>query len=227
MENFKLPKWYLSQRKAWRHHYGDENFQAVIKESLSPCNAFLFTVSSYRKQEKGWEDYLYYKGTIYPQDNQNSKIELFSNARKFWHFWIQKEKKLYLVCNEDLNGYTVVDVKDRIILPYIDPKKEWSFAWKEVLPSPDGRFLAVQGTYMEVVREVALFDISDPTNLPFPKVKRLDKDFKGGYLVLKRWDNNRVIMEHVLPHRKPELVEVTQDEEEEAEEIQERHCRCF
>lgn len=215
-----LPKWYLSQRKAWRHNYDIDNFKATIKETKSPCNEFIFVVESYQKQEKGWENYTYYKGIILPNNSAKkfNKIELFSMTYKFWHFWAQHEDNVYLVCNENKYGYTVVDVKYRKIIPFIDPKKEWSFSWKEVLPSPDGKLLAVQGDYMEAVRELALYDISDPTNVPFPRIKTLG-NVKSGYVILKKWDKNKIVMEHVQAHKNTILIEDANNET--------RQCGCI
>ncbi len=208
MEKYKLPQWYVSTRKRIEHNLTLENFQGIDGKFPSPCGNYVFVVEKYQKAVKDWI-YTYYRGIIYSLQNHKEVTTVSSDAYKFWYCWVKQGENLYLICNEDPQGYTIIDVKKELVFRYIDPKARegWGFSWKEVSPSPDGKFLAVQGDYMESNREVALYDLSD-FNPPLRKIKRLDANLKSGYLVLLGWKDGKVVMEHHQPHKETTTVEV-------------------
>jgi hypothetical protein len=202
-----LPKWYVSAKKRLSHIFVKKNFKGVTEESVSPCGSYFFIVTKYSTDPR----WCYYHGFICREPGWGpSFAEIQSTASKFWHCWVVNEGKLYLICNEDTQGYTVVDVENRKIHPYLDPKANggWRFSWKEVKPSPDGKILAVQGDYAETSREISIFDFSNPTNPPFAKIKRLDTNLEQGHYVLKGWKDNKVVVEHIQPHQEPTIVEI-------------------
>jgi len=207
VEHYKLPQWYVSNRAKIEHNLTSKTFKRIAGKFPSPCGNFILIIEEYEKSNGRWS-YTYHRGIVYSLIDRKEVAILNSNANKFWHCWVKQGDKLYLLCNEDLQGYTIVDVGEGIVYTYIDPKAKtgWGFSWKEVAPSPDGRFLAVQGDYMEATREVALYDLSN-INLPLKKVKRLDANLKNEYLVLKGWKGEKVIMEH-MNRGEPTTVEV-------------------
>jgi hypothetical protein len=185
---YELPKWYVAARKAIEDNITSKNYKGIIGKFPSPCGDFTFVIEHYQKSHKGW-NYNYYVGKVLKGNDEILKIT--SSAYKFWHCWIKQEDGLYLLCNEDIHGYSIVDVKSGKTYTYIDPKAKdgWGFSWKEVVPSPDGKTLAVQGDYQEATKEVALYDLTNMT-IPLRKVKSLRGNF-----ALRGWCNKKIIIE--------------------------------
>jgi hypothetical protein len=87
---------------------------------------------------------------------------------RFWHAWITRDNVEYLVCSEDLEGQTVVDLTNRKIASVTcenDP-----FIWTDFHLSNDGKMLAVMGCYWACPYMVTVYDFRDPTSLPLPTV---------------------------------------------------------
>lgn len=150
-----------------------------MHKSHSPCKNYAIIIEKY--------DWNCHKCTVF--DRHKMIVELLSTASQFWHCWIVKDNCPYLVCNEDPQGYTVVNLKAQSIHPYVDTSG-WGLTWKTVKPSPDGKWLAVQGDYMETTSEIAIFEFS--TDVPMRAVKRVPD--QG--VVLKGWDNDKIILEN-------------------------------
>lgn len=165
---YMLPQWYLDSRKKINVNFNPENYKGVILKDLSPCGNYTFIVDQYQKTIKT-VNYAYFSGTVYCHNKD--VITIYSNAQDFWHCWIKKDK-LYLLCNEDEQGYTVIDVEAGKAYTYIDPKAKsgWGFSWKSVELSEDGECLIVHGEYLEI-KETVFFDFSNPTDLPLKRKK--------------------------------------------------------
>lgn len=50
----------------------------------------------------------------------------------------------------------------------------WGFCWANVLPSPDGMTLAVEGCYWACPYDLVFYDFSQPDCLPLPELRRFE-----------------------------------------------------
>lgn len=80
----------------------------------------------------------------------------------------------YLVCGEDYQGQTVIELDTGRRVDHIDAAAEagWGFCWVAHYPSPCGRWLFVEGCVWAAPYELVLFDFSAPLVLPYPELGR-------------------------------------------------------
>jgi hypothetical protein len=202
--NKPMPKWYASAQRRISHFFASEHFKGVEEKIPSPCGRYIFVIEKYQRKE--WS---FFRGVIYSKEKEIADIK--SVAHHFWYCWVKKDNKSYLLCNQESQGYVIAEPDTGNLYPYRDPKAKsgWGLSWKEVKPSPNGKLIAVQGDYMEAHREVAIFDFSDPTTPPLPKIKTLGENLKRGYLVLKGWEGNHtVLLEHTKSDADPTIVRI-------------------
>lgn len=97
------------------------------------------------------------------------------NHRMFWHAWVNHLNGYeYLLCGEDYQGYTIINLTTEKQQVFFAPKghEGFGFCWTAAYPSPDGKVLAVDGCYWACPYEIVFFDFSDPTQLPLPELDR-------------------------------------------------------
>lgn len=145
----------------------------------------------------------------------------------------------YLLCGEDYQGYTVIelDTKERKdLLPESVPKQYtykdqngveksgvvdtypngYGFCWADIKPSPDRNVLAVSGCYWACPYEVVLYDFSDPMRLPYWEIERWDEieDFDS-------WGSDgKITMSRTIEVRKSDgkpFADLSDDEIDQAE----------
>lgn len=80
----------------------------------------------------------------------------------------------YLVCGEDYQGQTVVELDTGRRVDRIDPaaKEGWGFCWAAHYPSPQGALLFVDGCIWAAPYEIVLFDFAEPMRLPYRELGR-------------------------------------------------------
>ncbi|MBI1371498.1 MAG: hypothetical protein GC159_01870 [Phycisphaera sp.] len=81
----------------------------------------------------------------------------------------------YLICGEDYQGQTVVELDTGRRADYIDPRAEkgWAFCWAAHFPTSDGKRLFVDGCYWACPYELVVYDFADPMALPYPELQRV------------------------------------------------------
>lgn len=98
----------------------------------------------------------------------------------------------YMVCGEDYQGQTVVNLKTGEVKSYVPEaaKHGVGFCWVNAELSPDNSMLLVDGCYWACPYEVWVVDFSDPMTLPWPVLFRGGDEFKewlpeGGCVIEK------------------------------------------
>jgi hypothetical protein len=101
------------------------------------------------------------------------------------HGWAKQNDREYLIISEQPQRYSVIDLLNSKIYTYVDKKDPWGFGfgWKNIKVSPDGKLLAVTGSYFPDIEANYIYDFSNPTNLPLPKLKVIDEQ-------VARWIDN-------------------------------------
>ena len=115
------------------------------------------------------------------------------NFSHFWHAWVSQKGWEFLLCGEDYQGYTVVDLDHSKVTTFIpdEAKEGLGFCWVRVTPSPTGRSLAVEGCYWGGPYNVRIHDFTDPDTLPLPLLKDFGAEPHTTESDFVRWVDDR------------------------------------
>lgn len=131
----------------------------VVDESIDPTGTYRLIVTQH-KTKPGYTDFT--KGVVYKDQEVIAVIN--RNYDYFPYAWVKHPKGLYLLCGEDYQNQTIVDLST-------GEKKSTTdgyFCWAEIIPSPTGELLAVTGCVWGAPYETLIYDFSDPMSLNWP-----------------------------------------------------------
>ena len=124
--------------------------------------------------------------------------EIKRNFSRFWYAWVQHQSGYeYLLCGEDYQGYSVLNLNTAAYHVYFPEKGHngVGFCWGDVHPSPDGLVLAVDGCYWGCPYELVIFDFKTPEELPLLEISRFsDLDVCQGWLDSQTFAFTRTIL---------------------------------
>jgi hypothetical protein len=102
------------------------------------------------------------------------------NDSRFPHAWISHQERDYLLCSEDFEGQSIVDLNSGKTAGFSSPDDR--FIWLDFHPSPDFTKLAVGGCYWACPHMVVVYDFRRPMCLPLPRLGEFfepGKEFKA------------------------------------------------
>ena len=138
-----------------------ENSEETI---LSPNRNFKVQTKSYKQDRTNcnWE---VTKVEIFDEATSNLLFSFMVNEGTFFHSWVIKDKKEYLLCAEDLcGGQTVIDFANKKMSSY--SANEDGFIWTKHLLSPNEKFLAVFGCGWGSAFFIVVYHFDNPLELP-------------------------------------------------------------
>jgi hypothetical protein len=141
------------------------------------------------------------------------------NYSHFWYRWISHANgKEYLLCGEDYQGYSCVNLTDEECHVYFPDEayEGGGFCWTAAYPSPDGLVLAVDGCYWGCDYELLFVDFRDPDSLPYPELGRSERSV---YEVEGWTDNETIAHTHVTAVRTSDAVEYAALSDDEKAEV--------
>lgn len=142
--------------------------------STSPSGDFQLTIHDHEQPASAWG---YSSGEVKYVQRDEPIAFIKRNIGHFWYRWITHPNGCeYLLCGEDYQGYTVINLTRGRINTYF-PENGYDgmgFCWTAVLPSPDGLRLAVEGCYWACPYQLVIFDFSQPETLPLRELARFD-----------------------------------------------------
>ncbi len=144
-----------------------------IATHKSPSGGFLLTISRYTTGPDTWD----YSRGIVRRLSGELIADIKRNYGHFWHAWVQHGNGCeYLLCGEDYQGYTVINLTTGHTASYFPEQghQGFGFCWADVHPSPDGDILAVDGCYWAAPYEVVFYDFRNPDELPLAEIERID-----------------------------------------------------
>lgn len=175
-------KYFVPENESKEHH----------REVMSPSGRYRLVLDVYSTKPGCWS---YSRGRMYAGEKLVADVK-----RNYSHFpfaWAEGHANGhdYLLCGEDYQGYTVVELdtgRRNDLLPESVPKsytyKEkdgtektgvvdmypngYGFCWAGIHPSPDRRVIAVEGCYWAAPYEVVLYDFSEPMQFPLWELER-------------------------------------------------------
>lgn len=153
-------------QEAYRQVAKDAVFEQGIKgEStthLSPCGKYKLEVIPYATRPGCWG---YTMGVVTTVEGRGI-AEVRRNYSAFPFAWVPNHENghSYLVCGENYQGYTVIELDTRGRRDYLprEAKVGFGFCWATINPSPDGKHLAVEGCYWACPYETRIYDFTDP-----------------------------------------------------------------
>ena len=141
------------------------------KEHLSPAGKYRLVVTTYQTGEGYWN---YTQGKVYR--GEKCLAEVRRNYHQFPFTFIEGHKNGhdYLVCGEDYQGQTVIelDTGERVDYRPAAAKKGHGFCWAYYKPSPDGTLMAVNGCIWACPYENHVYDFAEPMKPPCPGSSR-------------------------------------------------------
>ncbi|HEX2953707.1 MAG TPA: hypothetical protein VHR47_06955 [Bacillota bacterium] len=173
MRNIITDERYKSERFGLEQYFTNAYLLPEETEySVSPSGGCALTVFRYCHQEGNGLLFLS-KGVLRFDDDM--LIEVKRDADYFQYAWLQHRTGEYLICGEDSQGYSIVDLKSRAIHHFV-PEEAYlrgGFSWIKPYASKDGDILAVEGCYLGQPCQVVFYDISKPLSLPYREILRL------------------------------------------------------
>lgn len=154
-------------------------------ESVSPDGRFLLEVTRYSTGPNTWA---YSRGVVTRRQDDKLLADVKRNLGSFWHTWVSHPNgKSYLLCGEDYQGYSCVDLADETYHVYFPPEgyEGHGFCWATVDPSPDGLALAVDGCYWACPYDLVIYDFAEPETLPYREIARWEN-----LIECKGWKDN-------------------------------------
>jgi hypothetical protein len=150
---------------------------------VSPSGTYQLVVHVATAQDSDWKYSVGHISTVHGQ--HITTIE--RNYGAFPFTWIESHPNGhdYLVCGEDYQGQTLVelDTGERVDYRPDEAEAGTGFCWAAHYVSHDRRFLAVDGCYWACPYELVIFNFSTPMTLPYRELARgpLDNVLNDGF----------------------------------------------
>lgn len=139
------------------------------------------------------------RGIIVRNSDDRVVADVKRNYSSFWHAWFKRSGREYLLCGEDYQGYSCVDLEASETAVYFPRAgfKGHGFCWADVTPSPSGNRIVVHGCYWAAPYEIRAYDVSDPMRLPYPEVASFDGVIGDGQVQNVRWSGDDALIARV------------------------------
>ncbi|MEZ4474684.1 MAG: hypothetical protein R3F60_28635 [bacterium] len=166
--------WFAAHRR-WRCRPETEVGERATH--ASPSGRYVLEISTHSEAPRTWA---YSRGRILRGGEVIA--EVFRNFGQFPFVWVEDHPAGhdYLICGEDYQGQTVIELDTGRRTDHLAPEAHegFGFCWAGYQASPSRRTLAVSGCYWGAPYEVRLIDLSDPlTHLPIVKIVESGADY--------------------------------------------------
>lgn len=150
----------------------------TTKVHVSPSGTYRLTVTGFATGPKSWN---YTRGTVTRSSDNATIAVVHCNYSSFPFAWIEPHANghAYLVCNEDYQGQTVVelDTGERVDHLPEEAGRGHAFCWARITPNADGTMLSVHGCHWACPYETLIVDFTQPLQPPWKQLHRCDEDF--------------------------------------------------
>jgi hypothetical protein len=165
---------YIERRRELESRFSSYTEKVNEREVIeSPSRAYRLTLDYYSTGPNTWE---YSRGRVSTTQDDRIIADIKRNYGLFWYSWITHGNgHEYLVCGEDYQGQTIVNLSTGEIRSYF-PDAGYDgggFCWTAAYASPDSQVLAIEGCYWACPYEVVFYDFSSPDDLPYKELSRV------------------------------------------------------
>lgn len=132
------------------------------REHPSPDGQYKLVVDSYSPKDGGWN---LTQGLVYHLSSDKPVAVVQRNYSSFPHLWVEHPNgHLYLVCGEDYQGQTVLEVDTGARKDYLpeDAKQGFGFCWVQYEFDKTSQTLVVEGCIWACPFEFRFYDFSNP-----------------------------------------------------------------
>lgn len=174
MENIVKDDVYVKHRENELFYFQEQYKTEEVEVFYSPDNQYKLLIEHFRCVD-GNVRHDYTRGIITSIDN-SIKIEINRNYGHFIYEWVIRGQQKYLLCGEDYQGYTIVNLVNQKILNYVP--EEWhngtGFCWAAIHYTPGINVLVVEGCQWACEYEIIFYEFSNPEQLPYKILKRVN-----------------------------------------------------
>lgn len=169
-----MQDWYKQVRKEFAESFATAvRVDDKVETLMSPSGNYSLEMISYSNGPGKWE---YSQGLIRNYKTGDVIADVKRNFRHFPYSWCEGHPSGhdYLICGEDYQGQTIVELDTGKRVDHIsdDAESGGGFCWTAHYPSPDGKFIFVDGCIWAAEYELIQFDFSKPLELPYQELKR-------------------------------------------------------
>jgi hypothetical protein len=173
MKNICDSEEYKIRRQRIEEYFKDEYLDSVrVAETFGD---YTLQISSYKIGEHYWN---YTKGTVLKHGEVITEVK--RNYSAFPYLFVHhKNGNDYLLCGEDYQGYTIVNLTTKQTKIYAPGSmlNGAGFCWADIHGyDEDDDTLMVEGCYWACPYEYVTYDFSNPDELPLPEISRVDVD---------------------------------------------------
>lgn len=172
MRNIVTDDRYINIRKEIMLSIQDKYKTDKVDINFSPNNEYKLTIEYFNTKEgQGWK----YTRGIVTQCSTGRKLELIRNIGSFLFEWILREEECYLLCGQDYQGYSIVDLKNMKVIDFVPEEfyEGMGFCWAEIYYSYGFDVLVVGGCFWADEYEIVFYDFSKPIQLPYKEIMRI------------------------------------------------------
>ncbi|AOZ92567.1 hypothetical protein [Paenibacillus crassostreae] len=172
MKNIVKDEKYLQIRNEILTSIQDKYKTDKVDIYYSPDNEYRLIIEYFNPEEnQGWK---YSRGTITQLRTENELV-LIRNFGSFPFEWILKDKESFLLCGQDYQGFSIVDLKIMKVIDYVPAEfyEGRGFCWAEIHYTQGIDVLVVGGCYWGDEYEIVFYDFSNPLRLPYKELKRI------------------------------------------------------
>jgi hypothetical protein len=142
------------------------------RTEISPSDRYYVEIVPYKISDTGWD---YCESVIFRKGSRDKIGTVLRNYGRMPLAWCEnhlKTKDDYLLCGEDYQGVTVVNLNTGEKTSWIgeEAKVGSGFCMADALISPDHSIIAVHGCYWGGAYEIHFFDFNDPEKLPWKSI---------------------------------------------------------
>ncbi|MCL6456529.1 MAG: hypothetical protein K6T85_00845 [Gorillibacterium sp.] len=174
MRNVAYDEKHIKDRESFLRFFQEKYKTDESEVFYSPSQKYKLTVVHYEHHE-GIVRHDYTQGIITKEDDVDYKVEIKRNFGTFLFQWTNQAAKDYLLCGQDYQGYTIVDLESQEIHDYI-PEESYDsegFCWAAIHFSHHVNVLVVEGCFCAAEYEIVCYDFSNPAELPYKEIKRI------------------------------------------------------
>lgn len=166
------PRWYVEKREEVAQVFQRASVVSVETHG-SPSGRYRLEVARLSTGPNTWE---YSRGRVLalPEGRLLSQVDRNYGAFPFSWCEVHPSGHAFLVCGEDYQGQTVIELDTGRRVDFVPPgtREGVAFCWAAHYPSPDGSLLFVDGCVWACPYELVLYDFSRPMELPYRELRR-------------------------------------------------------
>ncbi len=212
-----MQDWYVEKREAIEKVFAQA--EPVVDEAeifTSPTGRYSLEVIPHRTGPKSWR---YSKGIVRLEETGELISEIKRNYSAFPYSWAEHHPTGhdYVVAGEDYQGQTIVELDTGRRIDHVPDAAHqgFGFCWAAHYPSPDGRFIFVDGCIWAGPYELVQYDFHQPMSLPYSEINRWPVEKVHGFE-----PDGSLVWEYLAEIRTTDGKRVDEMSEEEEEEFE-------